>query len=600
MRIRRLSIRNYRGIGELEVTLPQHALLVGQNNVGKSAVLEALALLLGRDSMRPQLTDYDFHNKRILDDNGRSVPIVIRGVLTDFDNGAATGPETRLFAGLMDAGALQSWDVETEELRPDAADGNGKLPAVEVAFHARYNQDLGEFETMRTFWNPDLDPFADAAPRLGTKHLAAAGLFTLPASRLWQHALGFSSSTLQKLLREFDAKPGEQIRSIANDLAQLEHKASDADELRSLLNEMLRVLGEFMPLQEPERTAGYEVTGLDMASVERALVFFLQTAGSEQRLPAYQHGTGLVSLQVLLMLLMFGKYRIDRQRTFILAAEEPELHLYPHAQRRIVDELRQRTTQSIVTTHSPALAEQYEPDEVLLLRHDAGGKRKVSRLWRGVPAESEKNGVKRIFYEQRAQIADALMGNVCLLVEGVSEALMLPLLSRIVPHCSFDTHGISCIDGKGSEIHQRYEQLRGLLPATAVLVDGDADGDGYREEFEGDDEADAVVLQWANGLAFEDCLVEGITASVEKALWDRVKGTGFAKGEKTLLADLKACKGNIAVARAAASAMREAAWVSTRIRNLIVAVVAISQGKEPDATPGVVRDGDSWRIKDEV
>jgi len=596
MRIRQLRIRNFRGIGELEVTLPQHALLVGQNNVGKSAVLGALAMLIGRDSMRPQLTDYDFHNKRILDNSGKPVPIVIRAVLTDFDNGGPSGPEARLFSGLLEAGTLQSWNTKTDKLDTKPAEGPDEKAAVEVAFHARYNHDLGEFESIRTFWNPDLDPFDDAAPRLGTKHLAAAGLFTLPASRLWQNALGFSSSTLQKLIREFEAKPGEQIRNIADDLAGLPNKADGAKELRTLLDEMLGILDEFMPLHEPTTTAGYEVTGLDMSSVERALVFFLQTAGSEQRLPAYQHGTGLVSLQVLLMLLMFGKYRMDKQRTFILAAEEPELHLYPHAQRRIVHEVKERTTQSIVTTHSPALAEQYEPGEVLLLRRGAAGKRVVSRLWTGTPASKQKNEVKRLFFQQRSAIAGALMGTACLFVEGVTEATFLPLLSDLVEGCSFDRHGISCIDGNGADLHRRYKLLRPLLPTTAVLVDGDTDGNGYRTQFEGDAEADATVLQWGDGLAFEDCLVEGITASVEKAVWDRVKETGLSKGEDSLFKELKASKGNIAVARAAANAMADEAWVPDRIGNLVRAVAALSEGKTLGEVTGVVADGESWHV----
>ena len=48
MRVRRITIDNFRGAAHGVVDLPGHALLVGGNNVGKSTVCEALDRGLSR------------------------------------------------------------------------------------------------------------------------------------------------------------------------------------------------------------------------------------------------------------------------------------------------------------------------------------------------------------------------------------------------------------------------------------------------------------------------------------------------------------------------------------------------------------------------
>jgi putative ATP-dependent endonuclease of the OLD family len=47
MRIARVKIGNFRGISEAEIPFSGHTVLVGDNNSGKSTVLEALDLVLG-------------------------------------------------------------------------------------------------------------------------------------------------------------------------------------------------------------------------------------------------------------------------------------------------------------------------------------------------------------------------------------------------------------------------------------------------------------------------------------------------------------------------------------------------------------------------
>lgn len=61
-----VRICGFRGIANLEITLPKVTVLLGQNNSGKTSVIKALQLALGDYSR--YLSDEDFH---IADDDKR-------------------------------------------------------------------------------------------------------------------------------------------------------------------------------------------------------------------------------------------------------------------------------------------------------------------------------------------------------------------------------------------------------------------------------------------------------------------------------------------------------------------------------------------------
>jgi putative ATP-dependent endonuclease of OLD family len=63
VKVRRVSISNFRGVRSGSVLLDTRSLLVGGNAVGKSTVCEALDLVLGPERLyrRPVIDEYGFH-----------------------------------------------------------------------------------------------------------------------------------------------------------------------------------------------------------------------------------------------------------------------------------------------------------------------------------------------------------------------------------------------------------------------------------------------------------------------------------------------------------------------------------------------------------
>ena len=60
MYVCQLCINGFRGIDSATNNFGQHSVLLGANNVGKSSIVDALGLVLGRDKLVRTLGDYDF------------------------------------------------------------------------------------------------------------------------------------------------------------------------------------------------------------------------------------------------------------------------------------------------------------------------------------------------------------------------------------------------------------------------------------------------------------------------------------------------------------------------------------------------------------
>src|SRR5690606_32137624 len=108
-------------------------------------------------------------------------------------------------------------------------------------------------------------------------------------------------------------------------------------------------------------------TYADIESTRNSITPFLLGRGNTN-IPLGSHGSGLVSLQTLLLLLEFGRFRKLSNQNFILAAEEPELHMHPGMHRRLIGRIRGLSTQTIISTHSPEIAAYYKPSEINIVQ----------------------------------------------------------------------------------------------------------------------------------------------------------------------------------------------------------------------------------------
>lgn len=79
MKLKEISIKNFRGIRSLHLPLDDLTVLIGENNTGKSSVLEAIQLVLTRGfgvRRGGQFTEYDFHLKDAIVTPQTAEPII--------------------------------------------------------------------------------------------------------------------------------------------------------------------------------------------------------------------------------------------------------------------------------------------------------------------------------------------------------------------------------------------------------------------------------------------------------------------------------------------------------------------------------------------
>ena len=88
MKISKLAIKNFRGIKKAELLLPDHVVLIGDNNVGKSTIFESLDLVLGPDRLnrRSIIDEHDFYQGEYQETEGKDLPeILIEATITQLN-----------------------------------------------------------------------------------------------------------------------------------------------------------------------------------------------------------------------------------------------------------------------------------------------------------------------------------------------------------------------------------------------------------------------------------------------------------------------------------------------------------------------------------
>lgn len=171
------------------------------------------------------------------------------------------------------------------------------------------------------------------------------------------------------------------------------------------------------------------------------------------KVPATHNGLGYNNL--IYMSLLLAKMQVDSDGSYlgsnakvfpILAIEEPEAHLHPSMQYKFLKFLREnkdrdkRARQIFITTHSTNLTAAVKLEELICLYPNN------EELTIGYPEKvftTDESGNKSKAYVQRfldATKSDMLFAQKVILVEGLSEQILIPVLTKYLGKNLEDEH----------------------------------------------------------------------------------------------------------------------------------------------------------------
>ena len=501
MRICQIELRNFRGIREGLIVLPKHAVLLGANNAGKTTVVEALALLFGRERMVRPISDWDFYG-------GAPKPhsrFFIIATVTDFStNDPVAVPDW--FIG-ENAARPVWWHEENSALSTETDPPEGTHLAAQLAMAGRYDDETCEFDTLRYFYHGPSDPFTDGCSSVSMRVLRDVGLFLLSSNREWDKLLSFSSSSLMKVVREYEALPGKAIEDLKVQLRNEVVKIEESAPLSTILDVATKELQSFLLIGQSSKLV-YRPTSLDTVSVLQSLVAHVSNP-DDSLIPVARHGAGMISLQAFLLLLAFAEQRRIAGRNFILAAEEPELHLHPSLHQRLVHRIRSASMQSIVTTQSPNVASGYQPNEVIFVQN-SNGQLKATPLRTEPICDIRSNSIRKLYLVNRGAYYEALMGGVILVPEGVYDFEWLCLWQRLAQSspdtiACFDLKPITIIPTSDAAIVESFQEISKFRPDAIPVIDGDSSGADYLSRLTSTTPSPTKIIRYGDNAAVE-CL----------------------------------------------------------------------------------------------
>ena len=361
MRVTRIEIRNFRSIRHLAVDLGETTVFVGPNNAGKTAILDALRIALTRrwGQRGTGFTEYDIHLASDTDNPKASSGVSIEIHMQESEPGE--WPD-----GLVDD-LDQIWQLDVHT----------GLHSITLWTRCSWSEDSGAFEPSWEFLNAAREP------------LGGRGARRVNLERFWRYLPVFYLSALRDVGDEFSPRSqfwGRLLKALEVP-AGLESRALRVLDLlnRRLLRadprlqEIAETLSGATRIAARDREGGLDLrmVPLKMWDLLSQAEIILRNEPDSAWLPLARQGQGIQSLSVIFLFQAFVEHLVrelyELESEPVLALEEPETHLHPHAARTLWTHVQALPGQKIVTTHSPYFVQHVPFRDLRLVRLTGDG-----------------------------------------------------------------------------------------------------------------------------------------------------------------------------------------------------------------------------------
>lgn len=482
MQLSKVRVRNFRCIKDISVDLNDTTILIGENNTGKTAFLDAIRICLSQLRARSGRVfhEYDYHLRDDAATPMDSDAIVIELFFIE--------PET------------ESWhDDVIQELGNVAVLGDDDRYRVQFRVRSGFDRDTNDFISEWAFLDAQGSPLtgpATSAAQLNTLQRLAS-VFYLSALRDAAAHFGSRGPFWRNFLSESSLSQADR-----------EHLEHEFAELNDQLIAAHRPLSEVRTgLEDAKRVidfGGGDAVGIDalptklFSLLSRTQVSLTSPAGA--KIPVDRQGEGTQSLAVLLLFGTFLRTRLselDPSAEPITCLEEPEAHLHPSAIRALMQVVRGLPGQKLVSSHSGDLLAGVDPLSVRrFVRRQAGIDVHRIRCDTFDPEE-----MRKFDFHVRRSRGELLFARCWLLVEGETETALFSGAANALD-LDLERAGVRCVEFGQTAVGMLAKIANQLGISWYCVVDGDSGLRKYentvRAQFGGSAEADRLTIPYEN------------------------------------------------------------------------------------------------------
>ncbi len=210
------------------------------------------------------------------------------------------------------------------------------------------------------------------------------------------------------------------------------------------------------------------------SSIARSLTLLLSNSALTDFEP-YLNSLGLNNILYISMLIESFERRVRNHKTAgqIFLVEEPEAHLHPQLQRVLLEVLKDKPFQTILSSHSTHITSNAKLSSLVLLTNSGQSNTKATNpACSGLLSTREIADLERYLDATRSTL---LFARKVILVEGPAELFIIPTLVKKVMGIDLERYGVSVIPIYGVHFHIYAKLFNKLaLPKKcAIIADGD-------------------------------------------------------------------------------------------------------------------------------